>query len=99
MFGNGDGTFRPGPSQNMAPYGPSFVAADLNGDGTFQTPVEYLPGNDSEVCFSVVGDFNGDGIPDIATPGLMGVWLFTGKGDGADGPASGSSGSVALIRQ
>jgi len=33
LFGNGDGTFRPGASQRIAPDGPSFVAADLNGDG------------------------------------------------------------------
>ncbi len=33
-FGNGDGTFRPGPvSTNLAGFAISFVATDLNGDG------------------------------------------------------------------
>ena len=31
---------------------------------------------------SVVGDFNGDGIPDILASGGQGLWLFAGKGGG-----------------
>jgi len=34
----------------------------------------------------VVGDFNGDGIPDVAVAGSSGVWLFTGKGGGTFNP-------------
>jgi hypothetical protein len=56
-----------------------------NGDGTFQNAVVY-PVNDGSMFHSVVGDFNGDGIPDIASPGNLGVWLFTGKGDGTFNP-------------
>lgn len=34
----------------------------------------------------VLGDFNGDHIPDVAAAGTSGVWLFTGKGSGAFNP-------------
>ena len=52
-----------------------------NGDGTFQTPVSYEV-QDSSLGDPVVGDFNGDGIPDVIAPGPKGIWLFTGKGGG-----------------
>jgi hypothetical protein len=29
-----------------------------------------------------VGDFNGDGKADVAEIGSLGVWIFTGNGDG-----------------
>jgi hypothetical protein len=52
-----------------------------NGDGTFQDPVHYYAGSTSGIA---VGDFTGDGIPDLVvsnrTPGLVGV--FQGNGDG-----------------
>src|ERR1700722_6304112 len=52
------------------------VVATGNGDGTFETGLLY-PIND-QVLFLVVGDFNGDGILDIATAGNnSGVWLLT----------------------
>ncbi len=35
-----------------------------NGDGTFQPPVEYQMPDDT--AYIAVGDFNGDGIPDLA---------------------------------
>src|SRR5579872_3238745 len=101
-FGNGDGTFRPGPTTaNVSWFGLFFVAVDLNGDGktdlvfansgivvsigngdgTFQHGVSYPNGDD--VVTLAVGDFNGDGILDIAAAGnVQGVWLFTGKGAG-----------------
>jgi hypothetical protein len=52
-----------------------------NGDGTFQQPVIYQV-NDTVLQNAVVGDFNGDGIPDVVAPGTKGIWLFTGKGGG-----------------
>jgi hypothetical protein len=59
-----------------------------NGDGTFQPAVFYpASGGDDNDSNVVVGDFNNDGIPDIATVGTSGVWLFTGKGGGAFNPA------------
>jgi hypothetical protein len=109
LLGNGDGTFRSGPSSQPVPgeqpYAVTFAATDLNGDGkvdlalvmetggggivvslgngdgTFPDGTVY-PISDNLV-FLVVGDFNGDGIPDIATAGNSGVWLLTGKGGGA----------------
>ena len=70
-----------------------------NGDGTFQTPVVYKV-EDSNLGHAVVGDFNGDGIPDIAAPGGKGIWLFTGKGAGVFNPgvlaASAPTGGIWL---
>ena len=105
QLGNGDGTFRPGPTTNtVAGDSLTFIGADLNGDGiidlvlnngtgvvictgngdgTFQPGAIYaIPGmNDTQLGYSVIADFNGDGIPDIATTSSSsGVWLLTGKG-------------------
>ncbi len=54
-----------------------------NGDGTFQPGVFYPAGSESvhSLGQEVVGDFNGDGIPDVAQIGGSGLWLFTGRGD------------------
>ena len=57
-----------------------------NGDSTFQPAVFYQAGTDANTDYVAVGDFNGDGIPDVATVGSSGVWLFTGKGGGALNP-------------
>ncbi len=64
--------------------GPNGVGVCLgNGDGTFQ-PAVFYPINSTDLVSSpVVADFNNDGIPDVATVGASGVWLFTGKGGGA----------------
>jgi len=57
-----------------------------NGDGTFQAAVFYQAGNDTGMGNPVVGDFNGDGIPDVVAVGSSGVWLFTGMGGGTFNP-------------
>jgi len=58
-----------------------------NGDGTFQPGTLYpVTGNYQSVNFIVSGDFNGDGIPDIASEGSSGIWLFTGAGKGLLNP-------------
>ena len=53
-----------------------------NGNGTFQAPVLYQAGPYSSVRNAVIGDFNGDGIPDVIVPGSSGIWFFAGKGGG-----------------
>jgi hypothetical protein len=83
---NGDGI--PDVATANASFGPSTMAVFLGkGNGTFQPPVSY-PTN---VFTSgiVTGDFNQDGIPDIAamsqgSTGLDGdVAVFLGNGDGS----------------
>jgi len=73
-----------------------------NGDGTFQSPVLYQAGTDTDIGVVVLGDFNGDGILDAATPGESGLWLFTGTGNGTFNsptltPFNGESGSSGWI--
>jgi len=115
LLGNGNGTFRQGPSSDLGMKDfLHFVAADMNGDGvpdlvlagglnslvapegvgvcfgngdgTFQPAVFYAGGTDKYIGTPVVGDFNGDGIPDAATVGGSGIWLFTGAGGGVLNP-------------
>ncbi|MBZ5535859.1 MAG: VCBS repeat-containing protein [Acidobacteriia bacterium] len=59
-----------------------------NGDGTFQPPIHNLAGTNPGAS-AVTGDFNGDGIPDLAVidsgnsvGGLGFVALLRGNGDG-----------------
>jgi hypothetical protein len=81
---NGDGIVdivQPGDnSQNQSGMGVCLG----NGDGTFQKGTFY-PVADNGPGFLgsvVIGDFNGDGILDVAGAGGSGIWLWTGKGGG-----------------
>jgi hypothetical protein len=48
-----------------------------NGDGNFQSPVDYPAGYNPFAL--AVGDFNGDGAPDVAiTDGATNILLNTG---------------------
>src|SRR2546429_1076470 len=60
----------------------SFSVLLGNGDGTFQSAVNYDAGTDPVSV--AVGDFNGDGKPDLAVvnSGSTNVALLLGKGDG-----------------
>src|SRR5262249_46739933 len=49
-----------------------------NGDGTFQAPLAYAGGDDS----IAVADFNGDGIPDVATSSYQNADTKILLGDG-----------------
>ncbi|MGA2132217.1 MAG: VCBS repeat-containing protein [Bryobacteraceae bacterium] len=101
LLGNGDGSFRSGPSQYLGvQFVTSVAPADLNGDGKVDVvlaagPMIVLFGNgdgtfggntsysvSDSLGAAVVGDFNGDGILDVAAVGGSGVWLFIGKGGG-----------------
>jgi hypothetical protein len=57
-----------------------------NGDGTFQPPVEYTVGLQPE--YVAVGDFNGDGKPDLAVSNFSAntVSILLNKGDGTFQP-------------
>lgn len=67
----------------------SLMIALGNGDGTFETPVSYaVASGDDYACAITVGDFNGDGIYDVAAsgfeyPAYIGrVSVLIGNGDG-----------------
>jgi hypothetical protein len=69
--------------------GPSGLAVLFgNGDGTFQMNGFYQTGSDTHPAFIVTGDFNGDGILDMATQAQSGIWLFLGKGAGLFQPGA-----------
>jgi hypothetical protein len=51
-----------------------------NGNGTFQAPLAF--GIDTHPTAVAVGDFNGDGKPDLAVASSSGVSVLLGKGDG-----------------
>lgn len=57
-----------------------------NGDGTFQTAVNYTTGTKPQGV--AIADFNGDGIPDVAVTnsGSNTVSIFLGNGDGTFQP-------------
>lgn len=52
-----------------------------NGDGTFQSSISGA-GVFGGASFLAVGDFNKDGIPDLAVSGVLGVGIYIGNGDG-----------------
>jgi len=57
-----------------------------NGDGTFQTHIDSGVGTGPDGL--AIGDFNGDGIPDLAVANLIGdsISVLLGKGDGTFQP-------------
>jgi hypothetical protein len=78
---NGDGI----PDLAVANEGPASTTVSVllgNGDGTFQTAVSYATG--TEPVSVVVGDFNGDGIPDLAVANYSSndFSVLLGNGDG-----------------
>jgi hypothetical protein len=77
---NGDG--RPDMALSYSAYSldSSFVLVYLgNGNGTFQPPVKYTV---PYAYARAVGDFNGDGKPDLAVSGKDRIWILLGNGHG-----------------
>jgi hypothetical protein len=79
-------------ASNVPPTGGTVSVLLGNGDGTFQSPTSYTTGVPYGLA---VGDFNGDGILDIATADesdAVGtsttISLLLGKGDGTFNPAT-----------
>ncbi len=86
---NGDGI----PDLAIANYGDSTVTILLGkGDGTFTQAVNSPVTVGQTPYFIAVGDFNGDGIPDLATANLYGgsVTVLLGAGDGTFAQATNS---------
>ena len=74
---------------------PSTVSVYLgNGDGTFQTAVTSNTTSYNE--FIAVGDFNGDGKPDIVVIENPHISVLLGKGDGTFGPPSDNDSFVGV---
>jgi hypothetical protein len=71
---------------DLAILGPTSVSVALgNGDGTFKAPVSYPFGGSVQgpgYGFMVVGDFNGDGKPDLVVTGTNVISVLLGNGDG-----------------
>jgi hypothetical protein len=57
-----------------------------NGDGTFSPRRDLLGSSPSGVASGVIGDFNGDGVPDIAVSTSSGFSVLLGKGKGTFQP-------------
>src|SRR5262249_20596713 len=55
-----------------------------NGDGTFQTPVQYAAGTNPH--WIDVGDLNGDGFTDVVVSNRAGAVMLFNNGDGTFAP-------------
>jgi hypothetical protein len=66
-----------------------------NGDSTFQPQVSYAAGNSP--LSVAVGDFNGDGKPDLAVAGYNGVSILLGNGDGTFQPQVSYMAGTSLV--
>jgi hypothetical protein len=73
---------------NPIPPGGGIITFLGNGDGTFQAPV--LSDSSCDDGALAVGDFNNDGLPDVAAIGLVGakVCIMLGNGKGAFQPGT-----------
>lgn len=89
---NGDGKMDLAVTSSNTNSPASYVVTILlgNGDGTFTQGNTYTTGNDD--LSMVGGDFNGDGIPDLAIANYYDdtVTILLGNGDGTFTPATGS---------
>jgi hypothetical protein len=67
-----------------------------NGDGTFASPTSIFAGQNPSSF--LVGDFNNDGILDIADSSAAGLGIFLGKGDGTfQAPLFSNAGATQVV--
>jgi len=79
---NGDGKLDAVVGDWSTLYSPSLTTLLGNGDGTF-TPVQQTVAIGSYATSIVAGDFNGDGIPDLAVAdGINSITILLGNGNG-----------------
>jgi hypothetical protein len=80
--------------------GPGVFVFLGNGAGAFASPVAYATGLGPNAAAIAIGDFNGDGAPDIAV-GRVNVAVLLGNGDGTFKPptiwAAGNAGVVSVV--
>ena len=76
---NHDGNLDLAVANSLSPYLTILLG---NGDGTFRDGPD-SPALEQPAIFVVEGDFNGDGIPDLATVGSNIISVFLGNGDGS----------------
>ena len=95
---NGDGH-----ADLVCGYGNNISVLLGNGDGTFQTAVQYAaagPASGHGPAAVGVGDFNGDGVADIAAISEDNVTsVYLGNGDGTFAPAAGYGTSFGSLGQ
>jgi hypothetical protein len=75
---NHDGNLDLAVANSLSPYLTILLG---NGDGTFRAGPQ-APALEQPAVFVTEGDFNGDGIPDLATVGSNIISVFLGNGDG-----------------
>src|SRR6266446_2537582 len=85
---NGDGNLDIVTADQDAPATVSVYLG--NGDGTFRTP-PVVSNTTNASLFVAVGDFNGDGKPDVVVIDLPYISVLLGNGDGTFGPPSDNS--------